>query len=175
MIAKLATAAKNNPAYFAARVIAYGIGILAVVMSATHIVHLFQSLGLVSWESYVTFLFIDGFAALGLIMRRPAMSPATRKLGAWFQYSAMTVSLVANVMSGTSVGGQVFGAMVVIGYVLAEIGIDKMGEAERTAAAEREAAAAAAARKAAIVAKGQATRAANKAKATAPRKLRVAN
>ena len=162
---------KSNRTATAARAITYGIALLAVVISYTHIVHFFQGLGMTGWQPYAAPVFIDGFAGLGLLARSASFAPETRKLGAWFQAVATLISLAANVAAGETLGDQVFGAMVVLGYLAAEF------LAERMRPIEAHTAAAAVAKRKAAGQKAAATRKANaaaKAKpATAPTRRRV--
>lgn len=154
---------KNLP-YLAAKTITVGIALLAMVISYTHIVDLFQGLGLAGWQAYAAPIFIDGFGLLGLLARGQSFAAETRKLGKTFQVTATLVSLVANVMAGHTVGGQVFGAMVVLGYIAAETLAERMVSVEAAQATTAKATRSAAATKAA------ATRKANAAKAPATRK-----
>jgi hypothetical protein len=149
----------TNRTHTAARVITIAIALLAVVISYTHIVHFFQGLGLDGWQAYAAPVFIDGFAGLGLLARSASFAPETRKLGAWFQTVATVVSLGANVAAGETLGDQVFGAMVVLGYLAAEF------LAERMRPIEAHTAAAATAKRSASAQKAAATRKANAAKA----------
>lgn len=152
------TTEPRNYTYLAAKTIVRGIAGLAVTMSFMHIVHLFEMLGLHGWQAFAMPAFIDGFAILGLIARGRQFTPETRKLGLRFQIAATLVSLSANIGAGQSAGGRIGGALVVVGYVAAEILSDKMSPVA-TAAQTAQVTRSAAAVKAAV------TRAANKAKA----------
>lgn len=149
----------QNRTYAAAKTITVAIALLAMLISYTHIVHLFNLLGLHGWQAFAAPVFIDGFALLGILARGKAFAPETRKLGLRFQVAATLVSLAANVGAGESWGGRIFGAMVVGGYIAAEVLADRMRPVEAAQADDAKAKRVAAARK------GAATRKANAAKA----------
>lgn len=152
----------QNRTYLTAKTITRLIAVLAVAMSFTHIVHLFNSLGLTGWQAYAMPIFIDGFAFLGILARSSQFAPETRKLGMRFQIAATLVSLAANIGAGQTCGGRVAGALVVIGYVAAEILAERMRPIEAAKANDAKAKRSAAAKKAA------ATRKANAAKVRKP-------
>jgi hypothetical protein len=163
----------KNPTYLAAKTIVWAFVAGSLIVSFTHIVTLFGMLGLHGWQAAAAPLYIDGFAMLGLLGRGRRFAAATRKAGLRMQIAATLVSLAANVVAGTSPGGRIFGAMVVIGYVLAERFADQLAPAEAdAAAAEADQAADEAAKRSAAAKKGAATRKANAAKVPAQRKAR---
>jgi hypothetical protein len=171
------TAPARNTRYVIAKVIVTLFVIGAMVISYTHIVHLFNMLGLTGWQAWVAPAFVDGFALLGLLGRSEQFDATTRRTGLRLQIAATLVSLVANVAAGGSLGGRIFGALVVVGYVVAEWYSDQLKPAAtkaETAAATRSAAAqkAAATRKANADAK--ATTAAVKKATTKARTARKA-
>jgi signal transduction histidine kinase len=129
------TTAPRNWTYLTAKTITRGIAILAVTISYTHIVHLFNLLGLTGWQAYAAPIFIDGFAMLGLLARSESFAPQTRRMGLRFQIAATLVSLAANIGAGNSAGARIFGAMVVAGYVAAEMLAEKMNPAATKAEA----------------------------------------
>ena len=147
-------------AHTAAKLIARLFMIGALAASYSHIVALFNDWGLHGWEAYAAPLFVDGFAVLGLIGRGAQFSEATRRTGFRLQVAATLISLIANILAGTSFGGQVFGALVVIGYVVAEWYCDQLRPTADDAAAKRSASA----KQAAV------TRAANRKAGTGTRK-----
>lgn len=152
------TTAPRNWTYLTAKTITRGIAILAVTISYTHIVHLFNLLGLTGWQAYAAPIFIDGFAMLGLLARSESFAPQTRRMGLRFQIAATVVSLAANIGAGNSAGARIFGAMVVAGYVAAEMLAEKMNPAATKAEAVK-------ATRSQAATKAAATRAANKAEA----------
>jgi hypothetical protein len=147
-----------NRTHTAAKTITVAIALLAVVISYTHIVHLFNMLGLHGWQAYVAPIFIDGFGLLGLLASGQSFAPETRALGKRFRIAATLVSLLANVAAGDSAGAMIFGGMVVFGYLAAEY------LAERMTSVEAHTAAAASAKRSASAKQAAATRKANAAK-----------
>lgn len=130
----------------------------ALAASYTHIVSLFEMLGLHGWQAFTAPIFIDGFAMLGRLARSHQFDAATRRTGLRVQIIATAISFVANVIAGDSTGARIFGAMVVTGYVVAELLTERMSPAATKAEAVK-------ATRSAAAAKAAATRAANRAKA----------
>lgn len=157
MAAKTPTTEPRNWTYVAVRSIIWFLMLTAIGASYTHIVHLFNGWGLYGWQAWVAPVFIDGFALLGMIGRSKSFAPETQSMGLRIQISATAISVIANVWAGETIGQRVFGFMVVVGYVLAEI----YGATMKPAATRAEIQAAT--RSQAAV-KAAATRAANKAK-----------
>lgn len=152
------TTEPRNWTYLAGRGIAGMFLVGALAASYTHIVHLFNMLGLHGWQAFTAPLFVDGFAMLGRLARSTQFAAETRRTGLRVQIIATAVSFVANVVAGDTIGGRVFGALVVVGYVTAELLAERMNPAA-TKAEQARAVKSEAAKKAA------ATRAANKAEA----------
>lgn len=171
------TTAKTNYRYLTAKTITYGLALGAMVISYTHIVHLFNMLGLAGWQSYVAPAFIDGFVLLGILGRGEQFAESTRRTGLRLQIGGTLVSLAANVGAGDSRGAQIFGVLIVLGYLIAEWYADQLKPAATTAettAAKRSAAS----RKAAETRRANADReqlaAAAKSQAAKARKARRA-
>jgi hypothetical protein len=155
----------KNHAYIAAKGIVYLFMAGALAASYTHIVHLFNLLGLHGWQAWASPAFVDGFALLGLLGRGAAFAAKTRRTGLKIQIAATSLSFVANVLAGESWGARIFGALVVAGYVIAEVYADQLVPAEAdTAAAVADLAAAETAKRSAAAKKGAATRKANASK-----------
>jgi hypothetical protein len=165
-MATTTTATPRNWTHLTGKLIGNLFLIGALVVSYTHIVHLFQMLGLHGWQSYAAPAFIDGFALLGRLGRSEQFAAATRRTGLKIQVIATAISLIANVVAGDSWGGRIFGALVVAGYVIAEVYVDQLRPvADDAQAAQQAEADALAAKRSAAATKAAATRAANKAKA----------
>lgn len=146
----------------------------AIAVSFSHIIAASHKLALNGWQAWTTPFAIDGIAIIGMVMRTERWSDATNKLGFRVQITAGLLSLAANVFAGNTVGERIYGVVIVGLFIFSEWLSDRLvtrdsevrataeakaaGEAERI---EREAAA----KKAASIAKGQATRKANKAAA----------
>lgn len=148
----------KNRTYIAAKTIVWAFVIGALVVSYTHIVHLFGMLGLHGWQAWAAPAFVDGFAMLGLLGRSHSFAPETRKIGLRIQVAATLISLVANITAGESCGARIFGAMVVAGYVVAEWYADKLRPIEAAHADDAKAKRSAAAKKAAATRKANATK-----------------
>jgi hypothetical protein len=166
MATKTATTAKTprNRSHLAGKAIGWTYLVGALAVSYTHIVHLANAYGLHGWQAWIAPAFVDGFAILGRLGRSDQYDSKTRRLGFWIQMVATTLSLVANVMAGGSIGGSAFGVLVVAGYIIAELFVDTLRPVQAERQEHAKATRSAAAKKAA------ATRAANKAKADATKK-----
>lgn len=164
-----------NPTYAIVVLIVHSVMALALYVSFGHIIAASASLGLFGFQAYTAPLFIDGFMILGRIGRSHKFAPETRKVGKWIQIGATLVSLSANVYAGHTAGERIYGALVVAGFILAELYAEKLRPvelADETAAKARRSAAgrkAAATRKANALALAQAE--ANRPKRGRPRKL----
>ncbi len=133
----------------------------AVAGSATHIIHAAGKTGLHGWEMYTTPLLIDGLAIIGLIMRGDDFSKRNQTFGFRVQCIMGLLSLIANVYAAESAGGVMYGVAIVLMFIGAEWLSSNIESADVDKAAE------VADKRKAAAAKGAATRAANKAKATA--------
>lgn len=156
MAANTTTTEPRNFTYLTARSIVWMFTLGALAASYTHIVHLFGMLGLHGWQAWTAPAFVDGFALLGRLARSRQFAAETRRTGLRVQIIATSVSFIANVVAGDSIGARIFGAMVVIGYVVAELLAERMHPATTKAEAEK-------AKRSAAGQKAAATRAANKA------------
>lgn len=150
----------RNWTYLAGRTIASGFLVGALAASYTHIVHLSNMGHLYGWQAWTAPAFVDGFAMLGRLARSKSFAESTRRTGLRVQIAATLVSFIANVVAGDTIGARIFGAMVVIGYVVAELLAERMHPAATKAEQAN-------ATRSAAAAKAAATRAANKAKADA--------
>lgn len=131
----------------------------AIVLSFLHLVHAARKGGL-TWESWTVPFMVDGIAIMGLTMRSEDFAGRTRRIGFRVQIVAGLLSLAGNVYAAHNAGTAVFGVAVVALFVFSEWLSDQIESAVVEAArlATEEAAAA----KAASIAKGNATRAANR-------------
>lgn len=167
------TTEPRNWTYLSGKAIGWMFLIGALAASYTHIVHLFEMLGLHGWQAFTAPAFVDGFAMLGRLARSRQFDGKTRIMGLRVQVTATAVSFIANVIAGDSIGARIFGALVVIGYVVAELLTERMSpaatQAEQTKATRSAAATKAAATRAANKARTEAA-AASKAKAAAARR-----
>lgn len=106
----------------------YFVGALAG--SFVHIISAAEKLGLSGWEAWSTPFMIDGLALIGMVLRSEDFSTATRKLGFRVQLIMGAFSLVANVYAAKSVGGVIYGIMIVALYIAAEWITDRIESAQ---------------------------------------------
>lgn len=93
----------------------------ALAVSYLHIVHVFTMLGLTDWQHWVAPLPIDGLLVLGRIGMATSFAPDTRDAGKRLFLSMLALSFTANVAAGLdSVGGMVWGGLVIMGLVITE-------------------------------------------------------
>lgn len=137
----------------------YFLGALAA--SFMHLITAAQKGGLTGIEAYSVPFMIDGLALTAMIMRGEEFSTRTRRIGFRVFLFTGTLSLAGNVFAASTIGGAVYGVAIVALFLGMEWLSDNIESAQ--AEADKLAAAEADAKKAAAVAKGQATRAANKA------------
>lgn len=161
------TTEPRNWTYLTGKAIGWMFLLGALAASYTHIVHLFNMMGLHGWQAFTSPAFIDGFALLGRLARSHQFDEATRRVGLRVQIAATSISFIANVIAGDTIGARIFGAMVVIGYVVAELLTERMSPVATKAEAIK-------VTRSAAATKAAATRAANKAKATEQAKARAA-
>lgn len=168
MAAKTPTTERRNPTYLIVKGIAYGMFGAGLALSVTHIYDLFHStLGASTLTAAAVPVFIDGLQLIGRLSRSHQFAESTRRTGLWVQGFGALISLIANVVAGHSLGDKIGGAIFVVGYIFMEWFADRLRPATVDAQAE------AAAKQAAAIAKGKATRAANKAKAAQQAKART--
>lgn len=135
----------------------------ALAGSFTHLIHAAHKGGLEGWEATSVPFMIDGLALTGLIMRSDEFSTRTRRIGFKVFSITGTLSLAGNIYAAHNIGGAVYGAAIVALFIGMEWLSDNIESAQ--AEALNAAATEAEAKKAAAIAKGQATRRANKAQA----------
>lgn len=108
-----------NWTYVAVKTVVLMFMIGAATISFGHIVETSHRLGL-TWEAYTVPFFIDGLAILGLIGRTSAFDRSTNRAGWVLILTAGSASLAANIFAGHNLGQQLYGALVVVGFGLAE-------------------------------------------------------
>lgn len=143
-------------------VAAFAAGALAI--SFAHVIELAHRYGVTGWQALAAPFFIDGFMLLGRLGMSRKFDAATNRIGRRMMTAGALLSLAANVGVGTTVGQRVFGALVVIGFLVGEWYAGKLAPAANVTA--QLAADQAAAKRSAAAKKGAATRAAKKAAAT---------
>lgn len=136
----------------------------ALAISFTHVIELAHRTGVTGWQAWAAPFFVDGFMLLGRLGMSRKFDDATNRIGRRMMTAGALLSLAANVGVGTTVGQRVFGALVVIGFLVGEWYAGKLAPAPAVTA--QLAADTAAAKRSAAARKGAATRAAKKAAAT---------
>jgi hypothetical protein len=110
---------KRNWTYILVAVIVRAFMLGAAAISFMHIVATSQALGL-GWEAWTVPGFVDGLAVLGLIGRSDKFAPSTQKAGLALMSGAGSLSLACNVYAGHNLGQQLYGVLVVAGFIAAE-------------------------------------------------------
>jgi Protein of unknown function (DUF2637) len=111
--------ATGNATYVAARLITNGYALGALGLSFSHIVSLGYHVGM-GWQSWLAPAFVDGLALLGRMGQSKRFAARTRRAGHRLMLGAGSLSFAANIAAGHTWGTRIFGAMVVIGFVIAE-------------------------------------------------------
>lgn len=151
-------------------VLAFALGSLAI--SFSHVIELAHRYGVEGWQAWTAPFLVDGFMLLGRLGMSRRFDTATNRIGRRMLVAGALLSLAANVGVGVTVGQRVYGALVVIGFLVSEWYAGKLAPApvvtvetaEETAARELAEKRSAAAKQAAV------TRAANRAKKAAAAK-----
>lgn len=110
---------KRNWTYILVAVIVRAFMLGAAAISFSHIVATSHALGL-GWEAWTVPGFVDGLAVLGLIGRGPKFAPSTQRAGLRLMAGAGLLSLACNVYAGHNLGQQLYGVLVVAGFIAAE-------------------------------------------------------
>lgn len=115
------TATRNYPLIFI-RTVVWALMLLAAYVSASHIMHTSEMLGLSGWYVYTTPLFIDLIAVAGKLsmMARFNEYPAFQRSGKWMLMLGGVLSLSANIAAGSNWGERGYGILVVGGFMLLE-------------------------------------------------------
>jgi hypothetical protein len=129
----------TNPTHIIVALIVHAVMALALYLSFGHIIEACASLGLFGFQAYTAPLFIDGFMILGRIGRSRKFAPDTRKVGMRIQIGATLISFAANIYSGHTIGERIYGGLVIVGFILAEIYAEKLRPIEASQADERKA------------------------------------
>lgn len=161
------TATRNYPLIFI-RTVTWILMLMAAFISASHIVHVSQSLGLNGWYAYTTPAFIDLIAIAGKLsmLKRFDAYPEFQRSGRWMLIAGGTLSLAANIGAGANWGERAYGVLIVGGFLLLENHLTKAaGKTTEVAAPNRKLDPQVAAERAA---KARVTREENKRKAMTP-------
>lgn len=148
-----------NPTYAAAKTFAYSYLGFTLYLSFNHQIELFAGWG--SHTPWVAPILCDTLMVFGKMLRNPKISASGRRAGGFLQYFGAALSLTANILAGDNAGDRIIGAMVISLMLIIEAVADHIKPVEQDTAVAKQA------KTAAAVAKAQATKAANKAKAQA--------
>lgn len=110
---------KRNWTYLLVAVIVRAFMLGAAAISFSHIVATSHALGL-GWEAWTVPGFVDGLAVLGLVGRSPRFADSTQRAGLRLMAGAGALSLACNVYAGHNLGQQLYGVLVVAGFIAAE-------------------------------------------------------
>lgn len=110
---------KRNWTYLLVAVIVRAFMLGAAAISFMHIVATSRDLGL-GWEAWTVPGFVDGLAVLGLIGRSDRFAASTQRAGLLLMSGAGSLSLACNVYAGHNLGQQLYGVLVVAGFIAAE-------------------------------------------------------
>lgn len=166
-----ATTAPRNHTVTTVKTIAYGMFLLGLGLSVSHIFDFFHStLHAAVISAAAVPVFIDGLQIIGKLARSARFHDDTRAIGFKVQLTGAALSIVANAVAGHTWGDKLAGVIFVAGYVFAEWFADHLRPAPSKA--QTAAVKAAATRKANAAAKQ--TAAAVKAKTATARKTRKA-
>lgn len=111
---------KANPTLSMASAVVWAFMLAAAAISALDIIHLAERYGVPAPISWTAPVFIDGLAWLGKMGRSERFDPSTRRAGLKLLALGGALSLAANITVGETVGMKVYGALVVVGFIIAE-------------------------------------------------------
>lgn len=109
----------RNWTYRIAVTIVYTFLIAAAAGSFTDIVKCAHMLGL-HWQAWTVPALLDGVALMGKLGRSQRFADRTRRAGLRLMVFGGLLSLAANVAAGDNAGQRVYGALLVIGFLLVE-------------------------------------------------------
>lgn len=113
-------AKRSNWPYMASAVIVWVLLLGALFVSATHIIHSAQRLGVAGWQAYTTPALADALVIVGKLGRLDRFTPATRKSSMRVMLFGAALSFAANVYAGSNIGERAYGAILVIVAFLLE-------------------------------------------------------
>lgn len=128
---------RNYPLIFI-RIAVWVLMILAAFISASHIVHVFEGIGLTRPYSLTAPLFIDVVAIAGKLSMLPRFDrwPHFQRSGKYMLMTMGAASLAANIGAGTNWGERLYGLLIVGGFMLLENHATKAGKSSELIEAE---------------------------------------
>lgn len=122
--------------YRIAAIIVNGYLLGAAAGSFINIVELAGDIGVHGWHKWTAPLLVDGFVAMGKLLRSRALNEAAHRFGTWLMAIGGILSLTANIVHGHTLGERIFGGLLVAGYLLMERAAEVMGIAPEAREAE---------------------------------------
>jgi len=110
---------KHNWTYITSVIVVYLFIVGTAAVSFSHIVDVSRTLGL-GWEAWTVPFLVDGIAVLGKVGRSDKFAASTQRAGLALMAGAGVLSLTCNVMAGDNLGQQLYGVLVVAGFVTTE-------------------------------------------------------
>lgn len=142
--------------------------LFVLFVSRDHITHAAHMIGLDGYQAETLFVLIDIVALVGKVLTMKYFAKSTRKIGLRLLIAAGTLSLACNVFAGNNFGERLYGAFIVILFILLEQVVTRIKPAASVTAAATRAANRAAAPAAPVLTpaqRGAQTRKANAAAA----------
>lgn len=112
--------AKRNWTYITATVIVYGFLLGAAVGSFGNIVGLAEHIGVSGSHAWTSPLLVDGIALMGKLLRSHRLAPAANRAGLRLMVFGGVLSLTANILHGHTLGDRIYGALLVVGFLIVE-------------------------------------------------------
>jgi hypothetical protein len=120
---------KRNWIYGIACVLVYGFLAAAAVGSYSNIVGLAHDLGVSSGHAWTTPFLVDGIALMGKLLRSRDLAPTAHRAGLRLMIFGGVLSLAANVLHGHTWGDRIYGALLVVGFIVVERASDHLAPA----------------------------------------------
>jgi len=120
---------KHNWIYGIACALVYGFLAAAAVGSYGNIVGLAHDLGVSSDHAWTTPLLIDGVALMGKLLRSRNLAATAHRAGLRLMLFGGVLSLAANVLHGHTWGDRIYGALLVVGFIVVERASDHLAPA----------------------------------------------
>lgn len=97
--------------------------VYALIVSASHIIHVAQTIGVPGWQAKTSWILVDLPALIGKVLQLKVFSSSTRKAGRGLTYFSGSLSLACNIASGLilgSWGAAGWGAFVAMMFLVLE-------------------------------------------------------
>lgn len=117
---------KRNWTYGIACTLVYGFLAAAAVGSFNNIVGLAHDLGVSPGHAWTTPFLVDGIALMGKLLRSRHLAKTAHRAGLRLMIFGGVLSLTANVLHGHTLGDQIWGALLVVGFIVVERASDHL-------------------------------------------------